>query len=201
MAVQLCLYEGLAARDPSPNASASPSPTTTRCSGCADPALWGQMALGFRGSLNQRATGMLSRRSPASARRCVPRSGRAASHSAAVKQSPRTRPLRAAEAETRALRTGSTARPEARSRFSLLGGGSGPLPCLAAAWATSQAYKRLTGQDWKACEARSELCREDAEPPRSTPSASDPSPSRRGPKGCRSCRGGSWRGALGNLFG
>ena len=86
MAIQLCRYEGLAVRDPSPNASASPSPTTTRCSECADPPLLGQMALGFRGSLNQRGH-RDARRSPASARRCVPRSGRAASRFRCGKQS------------------------------------------------------------------------------------------------------------------
>ncbi len=62
MAVQLCLHKGLAVREPSPNASASPSPTTMRCSWCA--AASEPMAQGFQGSLNECATGMRSGRSP-----------------------------------------------------------------------------------------------------------------------------------------
>jgi len=174
MAVQLCLYEGLAARGPVAERFGLAVPTTTRCSECADPALWGQMALGFRGSLNQRATGMLSRCSLASARRCVPRSGRAASRFRCGKQSPNAA-AKSAEAERRALRTGSTARPGAldfRCRVAV----SGPLPCLAGLGDVPGLQGGSPAKTGKPAKPRSELCREDAEPPRSTPSASDPSP-------------------------
>lgn len=192
MAVQLCPYEGLAARDPSPNASASPSPTATRCSECADPALLGQMALGFRGSLNERARGMPLRRPPASARRRVSRSGRAGS---IPKQStkPARRPCEPPMPITTARPVGARlGKPKACSRLRRWRGDAS-LRSVRRRRGRRPRLQGLTGEDWKACEALSELCREDAEPPRSTPSASDPSPSRRGRKE-GSCAGGSWRG-------
>ena len=75
--------------------------------------------------------------------------------------------------------TGSKARPNALA-ICAAGVAMRAYALLAAAQGAVRGCKSLTGEDWKACEARSELCREDAEPPRSTPSASDPSPSRRG---------------------
>ena len=146
----------------------------------------GADGLGLPGLPQPTGHGMLSRCSPASARRCVPRSGRAASRFRCGKQSPNAA-AKSAEAERRALRTGSTARPGAldfRCRVAV----SGPLPCLAGLGDVPGLQGGSPAKTGKPAKPRSELCREDAEPPRSTPSASDPSPSRRGSKGSRPVR-------------
>jgi len=161
MAVQLCLHKGLAVREPSPNASASPSPTTMRCSWRV--AASEEMAQGFQGSLDDQAPGMLSRRSPVSARRWVPRSGRAASPllrstRLASKPPEPTTPTTSIGLPVRSRKQGP-----ARSRFRCGVVGSRPIPCLHRPGIRD--YRGLTGQDWKASEALIGAMREDVSRP------------------------------------
>ena len=153
MAVQLCPYEGLAVRDPSPNASASPSPTTMRCSGCADPPLrsrwpWASGAPStngppgcFRGA-HRRAlvVAFRGRGGPAS----IPKQS----------TKPARRPPEPPRPMTTARSVGARlARPKRARDFRCWRGDAGLCPASPRPRARSKAYKSLTGQDWKACEA------------------------------------------------
>ena len=150
-----------------------PRPRRRRCDARGAQPPPRQMAQGFQGSLNQCATGMLSRRSPASARRCVPRSGRAASHSAAVDNA-RDATARADRADGE--RTASPYGLESKARrardFRCGVAVSGPMPCLRRPGEVRGLQEASPAKTGKPTKPRSELCREDAEPPNSTPWAS-----------------------------
>jgi hypothetical protein len=158
-------------RDPSPNASASPSLTTTRCTECADPALGGRWPWAPGAPSTNGSSGCFRgarRRALVVAYRDR---GRPLLDSAATNKA-RNAAAQGAEAERRALGTGSTARPGALDfRCGVAGERATALPCRPGR------CPRPTGvsaaKTGKPAKPRSELCREDAEPPRSTPSASD----------------------------